>query len=116
MGLTRRGLETNGRFTRWGTPREQRGATDRLNLRSVGPVLDPTTGHKWADGPHRYCPVGPRCLTFRLDRKTPGEKLAAIFITLDEKWEQQLRHGTRLRWRAEERPDERQLDAYSIAY
>jgi len=24
MGLTRRGLETNGRFTRWGTPREHR--------------------------------------------------------------------------------------------
>ena len=25
--------------------------------------------------------------TFRLNRKTPGEKVAAIFITLDEKWE-----------------------------
>ena len=24
MGLTRRGLETNGRFTHWGTPREHR--------------------------------------------------------------------------------------------
>jgi hypothetical protein len=28
-----------------------------------------------------------------LDRKTPGEKLAAIFITLDEKREQQLRRA-----------------------
>src|ERR1035441_10990768 len=25
-------------------------ATDRLNLRSVAPVLDLTTAHKWADG------------------------------------------------------------------
>jgi hypothetical protein len=73
----------------------------------VEPVLDPTTGHKWADGPHRYCPVGPSCLTFRLDRKTPGEELAAMFIALDEKWDQQLRRGKRLGWQTEERFDER---------
>ena len=43
LGLMRRGLETSLRFGSYGTPTGNVGATDRLNLRSLAPVLDPTT-------------------------------------------------------------------------
>src|ERR1019366_4282321 len=66
MGLTSRGWNQRTVHPPGHSQRTQ-GATDRLNLRSVAPVLDLTTGHKWADGPHDYCPVAPRCPTLRLD-------------------------------------------------
>src|SRR5664279_6184116 len=66
-GLDEAGVGNQRTVYPLGHSQRTQGVTDRLNLRSVAPVLDLTTGHKWADGPHHYCPVAPRCPTFRLD-------------------------------------------------
>jgi len=71
LGLMRRGLETSLRFGSYGTPTGNVGTTDRLNLRSAAPVLDPTT-HRRPDATREAPAVIAVGINRQLARDRPG--------------------------------------------
>jgi hypothetical protein len=71
LGLMRRGRETSLRFGSYRTPTGNVGASDRLNLRSLAPVLDPTTRRR--PDATREAPTGIAVgITWQLARDRPG--------------------------------------------
>ncbi len=71
LGLMWRGLETSLRFGSYGTPTGNVGATDRLNLRSLAPVLDPTTRRR-PDATREFPTVIAVGINWQLTRDRPG--------------------------------------------